>query len=129
MHQTRIINPARWHVLAVVVAAQFVFVVDAFIVNVAIPSIRRDLGATSGEMQAVIAVYQIAYATMVISLFMQGQLGFSPLQGGLAVVPLAVAFTVASRSPVPGSAATESPRWPVWLRSWSIPRSRSSWRC
>jgi MFS family permease len=97
MHQTRIINPARWHVLAVVVAAQFVFVVDAFIVNVAIPSIRRDLGATSGEMQAVIAVYQIAYATMVISLFMQGQLGFSPLQGGLAVVPLAVAFTVASR--------------------------------
>jgi EmrB/QacA subfamily drug resistance transporter len=67
MHQTRIINPSRWHVLAVVVAAQFVFVVDAFIVNVAIPSIRRDLGATSGEMQAVIAVYQIAYATMVIT--------------------------------------------------------------
>jgi EmrB/QacA subfamily drug resistance transporter len=57
----------RWQVLAVVVAAQFVFVVDAFIVNVAIPSIRLDLGASAGEMQAVIAVYQIAYATMVIT--------------------------------------------------------------
>ena len=48
-------------------AAQFVFVVDAFIVNVAIPSIRTDLGATAGEMDAVIAAYQIAYATMVIT--------------------------------------------------------------
>jgi MFS family permease len=34
---------------------------------------------------------------LVITLFLQGQLGFSPLQGGLAVVPLALAFTVASR--------------------------------
>ncbi len=64
-------NPAtdrrRWQVLAVVVAAQFVFVVDAFIVNVAIPSIRMDLKASAGQMQAVIAAYQIAYATMVIT--------------------------------------------------------------
>lgn len=67
MHQIIVIDRRRWQVLAVVVAAQFVFVVDAFIVNVAIPSIRIDLGATAGEMQAVIAVYQIAYATLVIS--------------------------------------------------------------
>jgi len=57
----------RWWVLAVVVAAQFMFVVDAFIVNVAIPSIRTDLRATAGEMAAVIAAYQIAYAAMVIT--------------------------------------------------------------
>jgi len=31
----------RWWILAVVVAAQFMFVVDAFIVNVALPSIRH----------------------------------------------------------------------------------------
>jgi EmrB/QacA subfamily drug resistance transporter len=67
MHQNRIIDRRRWQVLAVVVAAQFVFVVDAFIVNVAIPSIRIDLGATAGEMEAVIAAYQIAYATLVIT--------------------------------------------------------------
>ncbi|HEX3576240.1 MAG TPA: MFS transporter [Rhodopila sp.] len=79
----------RWRVLAVVVAAQFVFVVDAFIVNVAIPAIRLDLHAAAGEMQAVIAIYQIAYATMVITggrlgdifgrrrLFILGVLGFA----------------------------------------------------
>jgi EmrB/QacA subfamily drug resistance transporter len=77
-HSMDTINPAaataalpleirRWQILIVVVAAQFVFVVDAFIVNVAIPTIRADLHAAAGEMDAVIAAYQIAYATMVIT--------------------------------------------------------------
>jgi len=57
----------RWWALAVVVAAQFMFVVDAFIVNVAIPSIRADLHATPAEIEAVIAAYQITYATTVIT--------------------------------------------------------------
>jgi hypothetical protein len=48
----------RWWVLAVVVAAQFMFVVDAFIVNVAIPSIQADLQASAGQIEAVIALYQ-----------------------------------------------------------------------
>jgi hypothetical protein len=33
-------NPRRWFVLTVAVAAQFMYVVDIFIVNVAIASIR-----------------------------------------------------------------------------------------
>lgn len=57
----------RWRVLAVVVAAQFMFVVDTFIVNVALPSIAADLKAGPGEMEAVIAVYQVAYAALVIT--------------------------------------------------------------
>ncbi|HVZ07568.1 MFS transporter [Rhodopila sp.] len=57
----------RWWALAVVVAAQFMFVVDAFVVNVAIPTIRRDLGASAGEMEAVLALYQVAYAACVIT--------------------------------------------------------------
>lgn len=81
----------RWWVLAVVVAAQFMYVVDAFVVNVAIPSIRRDLGATAGEMAAVIAIYQVAFAAMVITggrlgdifsrrrLFMAGVLAFTAM--------------------------------------------------
>src|SRR3954466_10478973 len=58
---------SRWWALGVVVAAQFMFVVDAFVVNVAIPTIRRDLGASAGEMEAVLALYQIAYAASVIT--------------------------------------------------------------
>jgi MFS family permease len=49
----------RWWVLAIVVSAQFMFVVDAFVVNVAIPSIRTDLHATTGEIQGVIVLYPL----------------------------------------------------------------------
>jgi len=48
------------------VAAQFMFVTDAFIVNVAIPTIRADLAARAAEIVAVIAPYLLAYATLVM---------------------------------------------------------------
>ncbi len=79
----------RWWVLAVVVAGQFMFVMDVFIVNVAIPSIRSDLHAGAGEMQAVLAAYQVAYASLVVTggrlgdilgrrrVFVGGVLGFT----------------------------------------------------
>ena len=56
----------RWWVLAIVVAAQFMFGVDAFIVNVAIPTIAIELQASAAQIEAVIAIYLIAYATLVI---------------------------------------------------------------
>jgi EmrB/QacA subfamily drug resistance transporter len=61
------INSRRWLVLTVVVAAQFMYVVDTFIVNVAIPAIRADLNASTAQIESVIAIYQIAYASMVIT--------------------------------------------------------------
>ncbi|HEX6840844.1 MAG TPA: MFS transporter [Stellaceae bacterium] len=61
------LDPRRWLVLTTLVAAQFMFVVDAFIVNVAIPAIRLDLGASPAVIEAVIALYLIAYATLVIT--------------------------------------------------------------
>jgi EmrB/QacA subfamily drug resistance transporter len=60
-------GPRRWLVLAVVVAAQFMFGVDAFIVNVALPTIATELRATSSQIEAVIAIYLIAYATLVVT--------------------------------------------------------------
>jgi MFS family permease len=79
----------RWWILGIVAAAQFMLVVDAFIVNVAIPTIRVALHATSGEIEAVIAIYLIAYATLLIiggrlgdirgrkMVFLLGLLGFT----------------------------------------------------
>jgi EmrB/QacA subfamily drug resistance transporter len=82
----------RWWVLAIIVAAQFIFVVDAFIVNVAIPSIRADLGATTGEIQGVIVLYQIAFATLIIT---GGRLG--DIRGPKPIFLLGlVGFTLAS---------------------------------
>jgi hypothetical protein len=63
MHQI-VSNPVdssrRWWVLATVVAAQFMFGVDAFIVNVAIPTIAAELHASTAQIEAVIAIYLIA---------------------------------------------------------------------
>src|SRR4030088_3475697 len=79
----------RWWVLAIVVAAQFMFGVDAFIVIVAIPTIARELQASSAQIEAVIAIYLIAYATLVVTggrlgdiygtknVFLAGVLGFT----------------------------------------------------
>jgi EmrB/QacA subfamily drug resistance transporter len=70
MHQmvsTPVDTSRRWWVLAIVVAAQFMFGVDAFIVNVAIPTIARELHASSAQIEAVIAIYLIAYATLVVT--------------------------------------------------------------
>jgi MFS family permease len=92
MHQivsTPVDSSRRWWVLAIVVAAQFMFGVDAFIVNVAIPTIAVELHASAAEIEAVIAIYLIAYATLVVtggrlgdihgtkSVFLAGVLGFT----------------------------------------------------
>lgn len=92
MHQTvtrPIDSTRRWWVLAIVVAAQFMFGVDAFIVNVAIPTIAVDLHATPAQIESVIAIYLIAYATLVVTggrlgdihgtknVFLAGVLGFT----------------------------------------------------
>src|SRR5271163_1146146 len=83
------VSSRRWWVLAIVVAAQFMFGVDAFIVNVAIPTIAVELHASPAQIEAVIAIYLIAYATLVVTggrlgdiygtrnVFLAGVLGFT----------------------------------------------------
>ncbi|WP_448046142.1 MFS transporter [Bradyrhizobium liaoningense] len=92
MHQIvtkQIDSSRRWWVLAIVVAAQFMFGVDAFVVNVAIPTIAVDLKASPAQIESIIAIYLIAYATLVVSggrlgdihgtkgVFLAGVLGFT----------------------------------------------------
>jgi EmrB/QacA subfamily drug resistance transporter len=82
-------DPRRWIALAVVLIAGFMQLVDISIVNVAIPSIQRDLDATYAQIQWVLAGYQLAFAVMLITggrlgdifgrkrLFMTGMAGFT----------------------------------------------------
>ncbi len=92
MHQlvsANLDSSRRWAVRAIVVAAQFMFGVDAFVVNVAIPTIAVELHASTAEIEAVIAIYLIAYATLVVTggrlgdiygtktIFLAGVLGFT----------------------------------------------------
>ncbi|HEX4579430.1 MAG TPA: MFS transporter [Candidatus Dormibacteraeota bacterium] len=64
---TQVADPRRWKALAVVLIATFMILLDISIVNVAIPSIQRDLGATYAEIQWVLAGYQLAYAVVLIT--------------------------------------------------------------
>jgi EmrB/QacA subfamily drug resistance transporter len=51
----------RWLALAVIVAAQFMVILDVAIVNVALPSIKRDLGFSEEGLQWVITAYAILF--------------------------------------------------------------------
>src|SRR3954454_6930084 len=52
--------------LAVLMAATFIFVLDFFIVNVAVPATQADLHASDGQIQLVVAGYAIALASGLI---------------------------------------------------------------
>src|SRR6058998_1269007 len=56
----------RWFVLALVVAAQFMVVLDIAIVNEALPSIKTDLHFSQESLQWVITAYSIFFGGMLL---------------------------------------------------------------
>ncbi len=57
---------SRWLVLLVILTAPLLYVIDIFIINIAIPTIQQNLHATQGEMQLVIAGYLLGSACFLI---------------------------------------------------------------
>ncbi|WP_329533742.1 MFS transporter [Streptomyces sp. NBC_01450] len=57
----------RWLALAIVMTAAFMDLVDVTIVNIAIPSIQRDEGASVGQIQWITAGYALAFAAGLIT--------------------------------------------------------------
>jgi EmrB/QacA subfamily drug resistance transporter len=57
----------RWITLLVVSAATAMLLLDVTVVNVALPAIRADLGASFGEMQWVIDAYALTLAATLLS--------------------------------------------------------------
>ncbi len=82
----------RWYALALIVAAQFMVVLDVAIVNVALPSIRTDLHFSQESLQWVITAYSILFGgVLLLGGRLADLLGRRRLfMGGLAI------FTVAS---------------------------------
>ncbi len=56
----------RWLALAVIVAAQFMVVLDVAIVNVALPSIKTDLDFSQENLQWVITAYSIVFGGVLL---------------------------------------------------------------
>ena len=66
--QTNAGLPGRMKVLlGLILTGQFMAVLDASIVNVAIPTIRIDLTASGSDLQLIVAGYVIAYAVLLIT--------------------------------------------------------------
>src|ERR1700692_5116628 len=56
----------RWFALALIIAAQFMVVLDIAIVNVALPSIRTDLHFSQESLQWVITAYSIMFGGVLL---------------------------------------------------------------
>ncbi len=93
------LDPNRWRALMVIAIAQLMVVLDASIVNIALPSIQADLGITDANRQWVVTAYTLAFGGLLLlggrisdfwgrkKAFMTGLLGFAGASaiGGLSV--------------------------------------------
>jgi EmrB/QacA subfamily drug resistance transporter len=59
-------NPHRWRILAVVASAFFMTILDVSIVNVALPSIGKDLKFSQDNLQWVITAYAITFGGFLL---------------------------------------------------------------
>src|SRR3954470_13721430 len=57
---------SRWGALSLIVIAQFMVVLDISIVNVALPTIKSDLGFTEASLQWVISAYAIVFGGFLL---------------------------------------------------------------
>src|ERR1700743_249104 len=57
----------KWLELAIVLTAPLLSVIDVFIVNIAVPAIKRGVHATDAEIQLVIVGYLLGYAAFLIT--------------------------------------------------------------
>ncbi|HET6625479.1 MAG TPA: DHA2 family efflux MFS transporter permease subunit [Nocardioidaceae bacterium] len=100
--------PHRWKVLAVVLIADVMDLVDATVANLAGPSIREDLGGGQSTLQWVLAAYTLTFAVGLITssragdlfgrrrLFLVGMVGFTVASLACGLAPSA-GLLIASR--------------------------------
>lgn len=60
-------HPNRWRILGVLVLALLVTSIDHTIINVAMPRLVGDLGASSAELQWIVASYTIVFAGLLLT--------------------------------------------------------------
>lgn len=58
---------SKWFLLTIISSSIFLAVIDIFIVNVALPSIRIGINGSDGDIQLVIALYLLGYASFLIT--------------------------------------------------------------
>src|SRR6202022_4473586 len=59
-------NPRRWVILVVLCLALLMVGIDGTIVNVALPSLVREIGASSSQLQWIVDAYTIVFAGFLL---------------------------------------------------------------
>ncbi|SER96027.1 drug resistance transporter, EmrB/QacA subfamily [Pedococcus cremeus] len=85
-------DPRRWKALGVCLVAGFMTLLDVSIVNVALPSIREGIGASTSELQWVVSGYALAFGLVLVP---AGRLGDARGRRTMFIVGVAL-FTLSS---------------------------------
>jgi EmrB/QacA subfamily drug resistance transporter len=99
--EQRVAYPGRWLAAVVMIGAAMMDLIDITVVNVALPTIRADLGASGTQLEWVVSAYMLAFAaTLIVSgsfgdllrrkrIFIAGiaLFGIASLAAGLAQTP------------------------------------------
>src|SRR5918997_3040915 len=85
-------DPRRWRALGVTQLAGFMGLLDVSIVNVALPSIQSDLGASAATVQWVVSGYALTFGLVLVA---AGRLGDALGRRRMFLVALA-AFVLCS---------------------------------
>src|SRR5712691_563638 len=64
--QRSVDNDHRWLILVIVAIAQLMVVLDATIVNIALPSAQRALGFPNSDRQWVVTAYALAFGSLLL---------------------------------------------------------------
>jgi EmrB/QacA subfamily drug resistance transporter len=94
-------DPRRWLALWVIAVAQLMIILDASIVNIALPSAQRELGISTADRQWVVTAYTLAFGGLLLlggriadyngrkRTFIIGLLGFALASGLGGLAPTA----------------------------------------
>src|SRR5688500_8797450 len=91
-HSETMVGGRRWIALYVLCVGMLMIVLDATVVNVALPAIQKDLGFTQSSLAWVVNAYLISFGGLLL---LAGRLGDLISRRGVFLVGLAI-FTAAS---------------------------------
>ena len=59
-------DPRRWLILVVIAIAQLMVVLDATVMNIALPSAQRDLGFSNVDRQWIVTAYSLSFGSLLL---------------------------------------------------------------
>src|SRR5260370_3681575 len=144
-------DPRRWLALIVVCFGQLMIVLDSTIVNVALPSIQRDLHFTQADLTWVVNAYLVTYGSLLLlagragdligrrKVFLAGVIVFTMASGMDGLAPDAITLIAARAlqgigggvsaggllpAPVTGVSPPATPRQATMLFTFRLARGR-----